>query len=74
MNRPAMNRRGLLAALGLAPVVFAAGCAGTDAPPTRWYELRAEPPEPRPAPRPGNGAVWRSPAWCACPAPWTGTC
>lgn len=58
MKRPAMNRRGLLVALGIAPAVLAVGCAGPAAPPMRWYELRAEPPEPRPAPRPGDGAVW----------------
>jgi uncharacterized lipoprotein YmbA len=35
-----------------------AGCAGNPAPATRWYELRSEPPEQRPAARPGDGAVW----------------
>lgn len=58
MNRDAMNRRGVLVTLGVVPLALAAGCAGAPAPPTRWYELRAEPPEPKPAPRPGDGAVW----------------
>lgn len=58
MKRAATNRRGLLALAGAFPLLWATGCAGPDAPPTRWYELRAEPPEPRPVPRPGDGAVW----------------
>lgn len=57
MKTSALNRRGLLAALGATPWVLSA-CAGPPAPPTRWYELRADPPEPKPAPRPGDGAVW----------------
>lgn len=51
-----MKRRDTLASLCLATLALA-GCA-SNAPPTRWYELRAEPPSPRPAPRPGDGAVW----------------
>lgn len=51
-----MKRRDTLAGLCLAPW-WLAGCA-SDAPPARWYELRAEPPQPKPTPRPGDGAVW----------------
>ncbi|MGE0348575.1 PqiC family protein [Hydrogenophaga sp.] len=51
-----MKRRATLASLCLAPWVLS-GCAGSvDA--THWYELRAEPPGPAVAPRPGDGAVW----------------
>lgn len=58
MKSPALNRRSLLAAAGIGTLALTAGCAGPAAPPTRWYELRAEPPEPRPATRPGDGAAW----------------
>lgn len=58
MKRHAMNRRTVLVSMGVVPAAMAVGCAGTPAPPTRWYELRAAPPEPKPAPRPGDGAVW----------------
>lgn len=58
MKRLAMNRRALFVTMGVGPALMAMGCAGTAAPPTRWYELRAEPPEPRPVPKPGDGAVW----------------
>jgi uncharacterized lipoprotein YmbA len=51
-----MKRRDTLAGLFLAPLVLA-GCA-SDSVATRWYELRAEPPGPKPAPRPGDGAIW----------------
>ena len=53
-----MNRRALFVTMGVGPALMAMGCAGTAAPPTQWYELRAEPPEPRPVPKPGDGAVW----------------
>lgn len=58
MKRLAMNRRALFVTMGVGPALMAMGCAGTAAPPTQWYELRAEPPEPRPVPQPGDGAVW----------------
>lgn len=58
MKRLAMNRRALFVTMGVGPALMAMGCAGTAAPPTQWYELRAEPPEPRPVPKPGDGAVW----------------
>ncbi|MGV3728491.1 PqiC family protein [Hydrogenophaga sp.] len=58
MKRLAMNRRALFVTMGVGPALMVMGCAGTAAPPTRWYELRAEPPEPRPVPKPGDGAVW----------------
>lgn len=51
-----MKRRDTLAGLCLAPLVLA-GCA-SDSVATRWYELRAEPPGPKPVPRPGDGTVW----------------
>ena len=51
-----MKRRATLASLCLAPWVLA-GCAGTTEA-THWYELRAEPPEPAPAARPGDGTIW----------------
>ncbi len=55
------QRRSLLmvgGACAALPWVLAA-CAGGGATATRWYELRSEPPPgPRPAPRPGDGAVW----------------
>lgn len=51
-----MKRRETLIGLGLATLVLT-GCAH-NAPPPRWYELRADPPANPPAPRPGDGAVW----------------
>jgi uncharacterized lipoprotein YmbA len=51
-----MKRRDTLTGLCLAPLLLA-GCA-SDSVATRWYELRAEPPGPKPAPRPGDGTVW----------------
>ncbi len=50
------RRETLLAGLGLA-TLWLTGCA-VDVTPTRWYEMRAEPPGPKPAARPGDGAVW----------------
>lgn len=52
-----MKRRALLTSLSVTPWVLAA-CAGNPLPSTRWYELRSEPPVPRPAPSPGDGMVW----------------
>ncbi len=52
-----MKRRMMLGGACACAVVLAA-CATDPAPDTRWYELRSEPPGPRPAPRPGEGAVW----------------
>jgi hypothetical protein len=51
-----MKRRNTLMLAGLIPLLLA-GCAAT---PTtmRWYELRSEPPERVPPPRPGDGTVW----------------
>ena len=51
-----MKRRRILTCAGAVPL-WLAGCASTQAP-TRWYELKSEPPEAVPAPRPGDGAVW----------------
>ena len=51
-----MKRRHLLTCAGALPLLLA-GCASTQAP-TRWYELKSEPPEAVPAPRPGDGSVW----------------
>lgn len=51
-----MKRRHILAFAGALPLLLTA-CASTQAP-TRWYELKSEPPEAVPAPRPGDGAVW----------------
>lgn len=51
-----MKRRDILAGAGALPLLLA-GCASTQEP-TRWYELKSEPPEAVPAPRPGDGAVW----------------
>ena len=51
-----MKRRHLLTSAG-AVTLLLAGCASTQAP-TRWYELKSEPPETLPAPRPGDGVVW----------------
>ena len=50
-----MKRRHILTCGGAA--LLLAGCASTQAP-TRWYELKSEPPEAVPAPRPGDGSVW----------------
>jgi uncharacterized lipoprotein YmbA len=51
-----MKRRHILTCAGAVPLLLA-GCAS---PPTatRWYELKSEPPEAVPAPRPGDGTVW----------------
>ncbi len=43
------RRHTMLAGLGLT-TLWLTGCA-VDAAPTRWYELRAEPPQPKPAAR-----------------------
>ncbi len=51
-----MKRRHILTCAGAVPLLLA-GCASTQTP-TRWYELKSEPPEAVPAPRPGDGAVW----------------
>lgn len=51
-----MKRRLAVTGVCAAPWLLAA-CA-INAPATRWYELRGEPPGPRPAPRPGDGALW----------------
>lgn len=51
-----MKRRRLLTCAGTLPLLLA-GCASTQTP-TRWYELKSEPPEAVPAPRPGDGTVW----------------
>ena len=51
-----MKRRHLLTCAGTLPLLLA-GCASTQTP-TRWYELKSEPPEAVPAPRPGDGTVW----------------
>lgn len=51
-----MKRRHILTCASSVPLLLA-GCASTQAP-TRWYELKSEPPEAVPAPRPGTGAVW----------------
>ena len=51
-----MRRRLALVGVCAAPWVLV-GCASNTS--TRWYELRSEPPGPRPAPpRAGDGAVW----------------
>ncbi|MDO9437872.1 membrane integrity-associated transporter subunit PqiC [Hydrogenophaga sp.] len=50
------RRHTLLAGLGFATLGLT-GCA-VDTVPTRWYELRAEPPQSTPAARRGDGAVW----------------
>lgn len=50
-----MKRRHILTCGGAA--LLLAGCASTQAP-TRWYELKSEPPEAVPAPQPGDGSVW----------------
>ncbi len=52
-----MKRRLALTGVCMAPWMLAA-CAGNDMAATRWYELRSEAPGQRPAPRPGDGAVW----------------
>ena len=46
-----MKRRHILTCGGAA--LLLAGCASTQAP-TRWYELKSEPPEAVPAPQPGE--------------------
>lgn len=51
-----MKRRDVLWGAGAVPLLLA-GCASPQAP-TRWYELKSEPPEAVPAPRPGDGSVW----------------
>ena len=51
-----MKRRHILACAGALPLLLA-GCASTQTP-TRWYQLKSEPPEALPAPDPGDGAVW----------------
>lgn len=51
-----MKRRGILACLGTMPLLLAA-CASTQTP-TRFYELKSEPPEALPAANPGDGSVW----------------
>lgn len=51
-----MKRRLMISCAGAAPLLLA-GCASIPSP-TRWYELKGEPPEAVPAPRPGDGAVW----------------
>jgi len=52
-----MKRRATLASLCLAPWVLA-GCASSNNEPTRWYELRADPPGPEVTPQPGDGSTW----------------
>lgn len=52
-----MKRRATLVGIGLAPWVLA-GCASSNNEPTRWYELRAEPPGPAIAVQPGDGSLW----------------
>lgn len=51
-----MKRRDVLLGAGAVPLLLA-GCASPQVP-TRWYELKSEPPEAVPAPRPGDGSVW----------------
>ena len=51
-----MKRRLALGCVCMAPWMLAA-CASNPVA-TRWYELRGEPPGPKPAPRPGDGALW----------------
>jgi uncharacterized protein len=51
-----MKRRHILTCAGAVPLLLA-GCASPPTP-TRWYELKSEPPEAVPAPRPGDGTVW----------------
>jgi uncharacterized protein len=51
-----MKRRHILTCAGALPLLLA-GCASTQAP-TRWYELKSEPPEAVPAPQEGDGSVW----------------
>jgi uncharacterized lipoprotein YmbA len=51
-----MKRRDVLWGAGAVPLLLA-GCASPQAP-TRWYELKSEPPEAVSAPRPGDGSVW----------------
>lgn len=61
-----MKRRVILGSLCASTVALVA-CAGSPAPSTRWYELRSDPPGPRPAPRPGDGAVWEVSSVVAMP-------
>ena len=51
-----MKRRHILTCAGAVPLLLA-GCASTPTP-TRWYELKSEPPEAVPALQPGDGVVW----------------
>jgi uncharacterized lipoprotein YmbA len=51
-----MKRRHILTCAGAVPLLLS-GCASPPTP-TRWYELKSEPPETVPAPRPGDGTVW----------------
>lgn len=51
-----MKRRDVLLSAVAVPLLLA-GCASPQTP-TRWYELKSEPPEAVPAPRPGDGSVW----------------
>jgi uncharacterized lipoprotein YmbA len=51
-----MKRRLAVSGVCMAPWLLAA-CASNPVA-TRWYELRGEPPGPKPAPRPGDGALW----------------
>ncbi|WP_439607353.1 PqiC family protein [Hydrogenophaga sp.] len=51
-----MKRRLALGGVCMAPWMLAACASNSVA--TRWYELRGEPPGPKPAPRPGDGALW----------------
>ncbi len=51
-----MKRRLILTCVGAVPLLLA-GCAATQAP-TRWYELKSEPPQAPPTPNPGDSTVW----------------
>ena len=51
-----MKRRLAVSGVCMAPWLLAA-CASNPVA-TRWYELRGEPPGPKPAPRPGDSALW----------------
>jgi uncharacterized lipoprotein YmbA len=55
-RRLALSRLAGLTGLVAAPWLLSA-CA-RPAVPTRWYELRSQPPGPVPAARAGNGALW----------------
>lgn len=52
-----MKRRATLVSLGLAPWLLS-GCASSNNEPTRWYELRADPPGPEVAPQAGDSTTW----------------